>query len=223
MAPDLRIIHIERQPRRKRFAAHLSDGRVLSLTPDIVAGFRLASGAALTGERVEEIASSQAREDAMAAALRLVAFRPRSEKEMRMALARRAFSPALRDEVVGRLRELGLVNDTAFATAFVELRDRSSPRSRRLLAQELRQKGVARETASLSADVVDDADAAYRAAERRAGAMRSLSYPDFERRLGGFLLRRGFSYETTRGTVRRLWQEQGDKDREEGLIPPNAP
>ena len=223
MAPDLRILHIERQPKRKRFSVHLSDGRTLSLTPDIVAGHRLASGAALTGERIDEIASSQAREDAMAAALRLVAFRPRSEKEMRLALARRAFTPALRDEVVTRLRELGLVNDTAFASAFVESRDRSSPRSRRLLAQELRQKGVARETASLSADVVDDTHAAYRAAERRASAMRGLAYPDFERRLGGFLLRRGFSYETTRGTVRRLWQEQGDEDREEPLIPPNAP
>ncbi len=159
----------------------------------------------------------------MAAALRLVSFRPRSEKEMRRALARRAVSPALRDEVVSRLRELGLLDDAAFASSFVESRDRSSPRSRRLLAQELRQKGVARETASLSADAVDDADAAYRAAGRRAGAMRGLAFPDFERRLGGFLLRRGFSYETTRGTVRRLWQEQGHQDGEEALIPPNSP
>lgn len=214
MASDLRVLHIERQPRRKRLAVHLSDGRTLSLTADITARFHLASGVALTGERLEEIASSQAREDAMAAALRLVAFRPRSEKEMRQALARRAVSPALRDEVVSRLRELGLADDAAFASSFVASRDRSSPRSRRLLAQELRQRGVPRETASISADAVDDADAAYRAAERRAGAMRGLSYPDFERRLGGFLLRRGFSYETMRGTVRRMWQEQGDQGRE---------
>ncbi len=159
----------------------------------------------------------------MAAALRHVAFRPRSEKEMRQALGRRAVSPALRDEVVSRLRELGLLDDAAFAASFVESRDRSSPRGRRLLAQELRQKGVARGLASESAAAVDDADAAYRAAGRRAGAMRGLDFPEFERRLGGFLLRRGFNYETTRGTVRRLWQERGDQADETARNPPNSP
>lgn len=223
MAPDLRVVHVERQPRRKRLAVHLSDGQTLSLTPDVAVRLRIASGGTLTGGRLEEIARFQAHEDAMAAALRLVAFRPRSEKEMRQALARRSVSPVLRDEVVSRLRELGLLDDAAFAASFVESRDRGSPRSQRLLVQELRQKGIAREVASLSADAVDDADAAYRAAERRASSMRGLAFPDFERRLGGFLLRRGFSYETTRGTVRRLWQAQSDQDEEGALIPPNSP
>ncbi len=220
---DLQVLHIERQTRRKRLSVYLSAGQTLSLTADVAARFRIGAGQTLTPDRVEAIAAAQAREDATAAALRLVSFRPRSETEMRRALARRSVSPALRDEVVSRLRELGLVDDAAFALSFVASRDRRSPRSRRLLAQELRLKGVARETASLSADAVDDADAAYRAGGRKASAMRGLDFPDFERRLGGFLLRRGFSYETTRGTVRRLWQEQGRRDGEQALIPPNPP
>jgi regulatory protein len=182
---------------------------VLSLTPDIAARFRLAPGAALTGERRHEITAAQAREDAMATGLRLVTFRPRSEIEMRRALARRGVQPVLRDEVVSRLRELRLLDDRAFAAAFVESRDHSSPRSRRLLAQELRQKGVDREIASGAVEDVDDSDAAYRAAERRARSLSALPYADFERRLGTFLLRRGFSYETTRATTTRLWQERG--------------
>lgn len=208
MSPDFRVLQIEGRPRRKRLAVHLSDGETLSLTPDIAARFRLTAGAALTGERLEQITAAQAREDALASALRLVAYRPRSEQEMRGALARRRVPPTLRDEIVSRLRQLGLLDDRAFAASFVESRDRSSPRGRRLLAQELRQKGVSREIASESTAAVDDSDAAYRAGERRARAMAALPYQDFERRLGGFLLRRGFSYETTRATVRRLWQER---------------
>ena len=152
----------------------------------------------------------------MAAALRLVAFRPRSENEMRQALTRRAIPAALRDEVVCRLRELGLLDDRSFAASFVQSRDGSSPRSRRLLAQELRHKGVRHEIATESTVGVDDGDAAYRAAERRAGAMGALPYADFERRLGSFLLRRGFSYETTRSTVRRLWEELGNNSDHQG-------
>ena len=223
MSPDLLVIHIERQPRRKRLTAHLSNGRTLSLTPDVTARFRLAAGTFLDAGRLQQITDVQAREDAMAAALRLVAFRPRGENEMRQALTRRAIPAGLRDEVVSRLRELGLIDDRSFAASFVQSRDGSSPRSRRLLAQELRQKGVSREIASESTVAIDDADAAYRAAERRAGAIRTLRYQDFERRLGSFLLRRGFSYETTRSTVRRLWRESADDSEHRSGDTPNTP
>ncbi len=129
---------------------------------------------------------------------------------MRQALARRSVPQTLRDEVISRLRELGLIDDEAFAASFVESRDRTSPRSRRLLAQELRQKGIGPEMAARSAETVDDRRAAYRAAEPRAARMHGLEFAGFERRLGSFLLRRGFSYETTRDTVRRLWKAVAD-------------
>jgi len=209
--PDrLTITHIQRQPRRRRLAILLSTGETISLTPDIAARFRLAAGQTLEPGRLHDITTAQAREDALAGALRLVAFRPRSEKEMRQALARRAVPPALQDETIARLRELRLLDDSAFAAAFVESRDRTSPRSRRLLAQELRQKGIPREIAAGAPTVVNEASAAYRAAQRRAAALKPLPYPDFQRRLGDFLLRRGFSYDTARATVRRLWAETRD-------------
>lgn len=214
---------MERLPRRKRLSIHLSDGQVISLTPEIAARFHITPGRSLTGDRVETLAAAQDREDALATALRLVAFRPRSEKEMRQALGRRRVSPELREEIVSRLRELGLLDDRAFAASFVDSRDRSSPRGPRLLAQELRQKGLSREIASESVASIDDADAAYRAAQRGAGAMAMLPYPNFERRLGNFLLRRGFSYETTRATVRRLWQERPNSDGDGTDVPPKPP
>jgi regulatory protein len=202
------IVNIERGPRAKRLTVTLTDATALSLTADVAARFGLMTGMALSAERRAEVAAAQAHEDAMAASLRLVAFRPRSEKELRQSLARRGVQPETRDAVATRLRELGLLDDKAFAISFVESRDRSSPRSRRLIAQELRQKGLARDVAAGAAEAVDDTDAAYRAAARRARSLIALPYTDFERRLGTFLLRRGFSHETAFSTVRVLWQEQ---------------
>src|SRR5574341_2599519 len=85
---SLTVTSLERQARRTRLAIHLSNGASLSLTPDVAARFRLVAGTAVTVDRLEEINRSQAREDAMTAALRLVAFRPRREKELRQALTR---------------------------------------------------------------------------------------------------------------------------------------
>jgi hypothetical protein len=42
--------------------------------------------------------------------------------------------------------------------------------------------------------------------------MRELPYPEFRRRLGDFLRRRGFDTETARRTVERLWQDGAGSD-----------
>jgi regulatory protein len=99
----------------------------------------------------------------------------------------------------------GLINDAAFAAGYAERRDRSSPRSRRLIAAELRAKGISRDVATQSTETVDDADAAYRAGARKATNLAGLAHADFRRRLGDFLMRRGFGYETTDTAVARLW------------------
>jgi regulatory protein len=141
--------------------------------------------------------------------MRLLSYRPRSEAELRQRLARRGAPADLADEAISRLRELGLVDDAAFARAWVEGRSRLSPRSRRLLRRELQAKGIEGEAAREALVPLDDEDAALRAAERRAGAMRGLPYPEFRRRLGDFLRRRGFDPATVRRTAERLWQDAG--------------
>ena len=116
------------------------------------------------------------------------------------------------DGAIARLRELGLVDDAAFARAWVEGRSRLSPRSRRLLRRELQAKGIEGEAAREALVSQDDEDAALRAAGRRAAAMRGLPYPEFRRRLGEFLRRRGFDSATVRHTADRLWRDAGGSD-----------
>jgi regulatory protein len=139
--------------------------------------------------------------------LRLIAYRPRSEKELRQRLARRGSERAHVEGTVTRLRELRLIDDAAFAASWVETRDRASPRSRRLLSSELRLKGVGREVAASSAGSIDDADAAYRAGLKRAPLLAGKPFEEFRRKVGDLLLRRGFEYETAREAVNRLWLE----------------
>ena len=68
------------------------------------------------------------------------------------------------------------------------------------------------ETAAAATVSVADEEAAYRAAGRRLHAFRGLDYDTFRRRLGGFLVRRGFSYEVARRTMDRCWQEAGGNE-----------
>ncbi|MDO8488484.1 MAG: regulatory protein RecX [bacterium] len=77
----------------------------------------------------------------LAAALRFLSFRARSEQEMRLKLAQRYTSVEV-DQTVARLKQLDLINDGDFARQYIESRSRSRPRSRKLLELELRRKGV---------------------------------------------------------------------------------
>jgi regulatory protein len=164
---------------------------------------------AVSDDDLHKLQDADARQSAYDAALRLLAYRPRSEKELRLRLARRGYAPRLVDETLARLRRLGYVDDEAFARFWTESRDSSSPRSRRLLRSELLQKGVKADTAGEAVAALSDEEAAYRAASRRLPRLEEDDYKAFRRRLGDFLLRRGFSYDVIRHTVDRCWDERG--------------
>lgn len=203
----MRITAIERQPRRRRANVYLDGHLALALSLDVLAQAGLRPGDDLSPSQLEELRQAEARHTALASALRLLSYRPRSEAELRQRLARRDTPPLIVDETIARLRDSALVDDEAFARSWVDSRDQTSPRSRRLLAAELRAKGVDAHTVRQSLAALDEDDAAYRAARRRARSLAAPSYADFRRRLGDFLLRRGFGYETVRSTVARLWEE----------------
>ena len=142
------------------------------------------------------------------AAFRYLSYRPRSEFEIKMRLRQRGFDDSSIQTVLLKLKEQGLLDDFAFAQFWKENRESFSPRSRMMLQRELRQKGVAPYIIAEVAEGMDEEASAYRAAQRKLKRLASADYDNFRRKLGDFLKRRGFSYEVTRHTVNRLWQER---------------
>ena len=82
----------------------------------------------------------------MEAAAVFLAVRPRSVAETRRRLRDLGYPHPLIDTVLERLTEMGYLDDSAFATAWVESRDRARPRGESALRRELSLKGVDRET-----------------------------------------------------------------------------
>jgi len=204
----VRIAALERRPRSRRVKCHLEGGQAIFLSQEVCARFQLRVGVELDDDALEELRAAQARHQALESALRLLSYRPRSESEIRTRLRRADTSAEATDETIERLRGAGLIDDEAFAQDWVDGRQSHSPRGRRLLASELRAQGIERQILESAVAGVDDFESAYRAAERRSSSLQSLPYPQFRQRLSGFLLRRGFDYETVRKTVATLWEEQ---------------
>ena len=83
------------------------------------------------------------------AAARFLEPRARSVAEVRRRLTGAGYRPELVDGAIERLLELGMLDDEAFARAWVESRDRARPRGERAIRQELGLKGVDRSTIDL--------------------------------------------------------------------------
>jgi len=142
-------------------------------------------------------------------ALRLLAYRARSRRELAQRLSARFPQEAIAS-ALSLLEEHGYLNDAAFAQEWRRSREAHRPRSASLVRRELAQHGVPSEVAQAAVEGMDDIENAYRAAQHHAKALAKLDYVTFARRLTAYLLRRGFPSDVVRRTVLRVWEGRGN-------------
>lgn len=127
--------------------------------------------------------------------LRQLAVRPRTRAELARALTRRGISAEVATAVLDRYDDVGMIDDAAFARAWVSSRHAGRGLARRALATELRQRGVDGDVARAALGELDDeteAETARALAERKLRATRGEPDAVF-RRLVGMLARKGYS------------------------------
>ncbi len=152
-----------------------------------------ATGARRAGDRPGEPPRSES-EVAREICLRQLAVRPRTRAELATALARREISDEVIAEVLDRYDEVGIIDDAAFARAWVSSRHHGRGLAKRALANELRQRGVDAETASEALETLDEDAEAHTARALVDRKLRSATgTPDqVFRRLVAMLARKGY-------------------------------
>ena len=128
--------------------------------------------------------------------LNLLTMRPRTRSELRTHLLKKGVEEQVADQVLGRLNEVGLVDDAAFAEQWVRSRHAYQGMARRALSAELRRKGVADELAAEAVSTLDAESEESRARElvrKRMRAMGSVEETAKIRRLVSMLARKGYS------------------------------
>ncbi|MFI5534421.1 regulatory protein RecX [Kitasatospora sp. NPDC051853] len=178
--------------------------------PELTKEERKAARKARKEQRAAEEADPAER--ARTICLRLLTGAAKTRKQLAGALAKREIPEEVAEQVLDRLQEVGLIDDAAFAEAWVESRHNARGLGRRVLSQELRQRGVAPELAERALAQVDEDDeeaAAREFVRRRLRTMRGLDDQAKLRRLVGALARRGYA----EGLAFRLAKEALEAER----------
>jgi len=194
--------------RKKQVSVFIDSSFSFSIGDEVAVKAGIKVGQHLSAEQIKELKQVNIFQNCFEAALHYLGYRPRSEAEVRQRLHRRGFNAEVVDRVVIVLKERSLIDDEAFAQYWKDSRQSFRPRSRRLIKLELRQKGVASETANEIVADLDDETAAYRAGLKKARVLSGSDHSEFRRLLVGYLRRRGFDYGTISAVVARLWQER---------------
>ncbi len=137
-------------------------------------------------------------EQARALCLRLLTARARTRAELEGQLVKRGYPDDVSARVLGRLTDVGLIDDADFADQWVRSRHANAGKGKRALAAELRTKGIDDEVIEVALADVDPAAERVRAEQLVADKLRRERLADdtddakVTRRLVGMLARRGY-------------------------------
>ncbi len=109
--------------------------------------------------------------------------------------------------MLDRFTEVGLIDDKAYAEAFVAAKHRERALGATALRTELRRKGLDEETVSHAVRTIDqdaERDRARALIQKKAGAAMANGEPAARRRLIGLLARRGYSPEIAYAVVNEV-------------------
>lgn len=137
-------------------------------------------------------------------------FRPRSEKEVRDYLYKKVstthWSRDAAEKIIEKLKSQELIDDEKFVDWFVRNRTTLKPKSERLIARELRQKGIEDELIEkyFSANSLDEDSMALRILERRWPRFNGLPKQKRYEKAARFLMSRGYNYDIIKKTVEKF-------------------
>jgi len=191
----VRITRIAKQERRERYNVFVDEAFFCALSAELLIESGIVEGDELKPGQLDSFIKQDEAGKVISKALSYVARRPHSETELRDKLKQKEFDEGSIDDAIQRLIQLGYVDDGAFARQWAE--ERGTTRGKRLLQQELRQRGVEDAVIEL---VLEDADTdevaqARALAAKRLGRFTGRSPDVVRRRLTDYLARRGYSYQ----------------------------
>ena len=211
-----KITALKRQKRNPNRVNIYLDGKFAFGLSRIVAGW-LEVGQELDDEKISSLQVEDELEVAYQRALKFISHRIRTENEIRRNLNKHKVSSKVIQSVLTRLRRNGLIDDGHFAESWVENRNEFRPRAHRMLTYELRQKGITDDVIIETLNgIISDEELALKAAHKQVRKYEGLEWPDFRKKLSGFLARRGFTYNIISLVVDQVWAEQRSQDNSSG-------
>jgi regulatory protein len=182
----------QQQKRTERYAIFVDGAYAFSLSQSALLTSSLAPGQELSQHQLGELKVLASSDKLYNQVLRYISLRAHTSWEIAQYLERKQASPALVDELLNKLSNIGLIDDAQYARSFVHDRQLLRPTSRLKISFELRKKHI-------SDDIIEQVLGAEQAGDQtvlRALITRKRQQPRYhdDLKLMQYLARQGFHY-----------------------------
>lgn len=203
-----KVTDIAQQKKKERFNIFLDGQFAFGVSGFNLLKHNLKVGKVLKEEEIKKIISEDKSANLMEKSVKFLGFRPRTEKELKDYITKKIatfenvkFSQAAQSQqieaIIKKLKHYKYINDREFASWYAKSRFRSSPRSKRLIAYELKQKGIAPNVLeSIQNQSIDETKLAIKSIEKKVERLQKLQPAEYKKKFYQFLIARGFDWET---------------------------
>ena len=185
------------------------DGKFFcGVSNEVAAKFHLKRGVEIDDDELKELLYEEEFSKAKSYTYRILARRMYTTKEIRDKLAERGYVDKVIQDVIATLERYGYLNDRVYAEEWIRSRMRSKPKGKLALRQELTLKGIEKsiieDALNQTFDESKEADMVLDLARQKAKSYSGDDPAAAKRKLQGFLLRRGFDFETVKDVIKQV-------------------
>lgn len=210
------VTSIELQKSKKRVNIYIDGKFEFGLDLENLIKFNLKVNQELTDGQINIIKDKSERTKAFNKVLNYATIRPRSEKEIKDYLKRKKIDDLIHLYIIKKLTKLKLLDDLEFAKWWIEQRQSFSPKSKRVLTNELRIKGI---ESGIIIDVLADTEIDEVKIARDLIESKSYKWERYEenerkQKITQYLVGKGFSWEVIKSVMSGLSNSVIDIDQE---------
>lgn len=201
------ITKIETQKRRlDRVNVYIDNEFAFGLTDTLRYKYNLSRGKEVTQEFIDDVLNAEEQNKVINHALKLLSYRQRSEKEIHDKLQQKGYDEDKIEKALNYCIERNYINDKDFAESFIRDKVNINKLGAQRIKYELIAKGVAREIIDevLNLDYDEELDMAMELALKKINSYKNDDYNAIYRKLGGYLQRRGYSFDIVRKVLDRV-------------------
>ena len=194
-----------------RLSIYLDGNFYCGVSEEVAIKHQLKKGTIIDENELKELFHDEELSNAKKYVYTILARRMYSTNEIRKKLKEQGYTDEIIDNVISMMEGYGYLNDKTFAEEWIRSRAHNNPKGKIVLKRELTQKGIEgdiiEEAFSQSFDESQQSEIALDMARRQSRSYRNDDPISARRKLQGYLIRRGFDFETVRNVVDKVLSE----------------
>ena len=215
----VKITKVEIQKKnKKRYSLYFNEEYAFGVEEETLIKFGLFKGTELTNEEIKKIQKEDEKNRAVGLAIRFLARQLRTEKEVRQKLLKEEIGEETIVQVIERLKEMGYLNDGFYAEAFTNTTKAVSRKGPKVVAMELKKKGVESEKIDAALDdysLEEQVSNALEIAQKYINRQNAVSEKIAKQKVHVFLMQKGYGSEVIQLVMQELsFENQADREQE---------